>query len=109
MKGYLKVMKIYFTVQIDCTGVFEVCIVKANEEFFTTLFSIKGSAEEKLNVSVEWPEDGVQTARLNEYNLQCTKILKMKVGKRIYSRPVAKAKYEFESHRSDQNNILLCE
>jgi len=69
-----------------------------------TLFSIKGSAVAKYD-STEWPEDVVQTFRLNEYNLQCTEKYSL-VGKRIYSRPVAKAKYEFESHKSDKSSLI---
>jgi len=31
-KLFLKIQKIIFTVQIDCTDAMEVCIVKANDE-----------------------------------------------------------------------------
>ena len=79
---------------------------KQTTKFFTTLFSIKGSAAEKF-ASVKCPDDAVQSLRRNGQSLQCTEIFKHKVGKRIYSRAVAKAKCEFESHRSDKK-IFYC-
>jgi hypothetical protein len=44
-------MKIFFTVQVDCTDGLEVCVIKANNNksgFVQSLFSIKGSAVVKL-------------------------------------------------------------
>jgi hypothetical protein len=75
---------------------------RKTKKFFTKRSLAQKEVLRKNYVAAECPDYDVQTARLNGQSLQCTEMWKTKVGKRIYSRAIAKAKCEFESHRSDK-------
>ena len=76
-----------------------------------SLLSIKGSTVAKVYGAAECPEDAVQTVHLNGQHLQLHRNVKDQSREaHLQQGYCRKAKYEFESHRSDKKikNKFYC-